>query len=184
MPGEKDRPQAPGKWIVLLGMPGSGKSTCGRLLSSLTGMDFVDSDEEIEREQGMTIPEIFQQVGERGFREIESAYLRGIDPALTPRILATGGGMPLAPANFALLAALGRMVYLYAPLETLADRLALSVNRPLLARTEVQTMKEKLAELLAARRPTYERAHLKIDTSGLPADRVAQAIIEALHINR
>lgn len=92
------------KNIVLIGMPGCGKSAVGKCLSQLLEMPLVDTDELVEREAGRTIPELFAQEGEGAFRDRETAAARAA-AALEGAIIATGGGMILRPEN---MEALGR----------------------------------------------------------------------------
>ena len=111
--------------IVLIGMPGCGKSTLGRLLAEKTGKTFVDMDALIEEKAGMTIPEIFAEYGESHFRDIEASVA-----AETGRergqVIATGGGIVLRPENMKALSQNGRVVFLQRPLENLA-----TAGRPL-----------------------------------------------------
>ena len=86
------------KNIVLIGMPGCGKSAVGRCLSQLLEMPLVDTDELVEQEAGRTIPEIFAQEGEGAFRDRETAAARAA-AAMEGVIVATGGGMVLRPEN-------------------------------------------------------------------------------------
>jgi shikimate dehydrogenase len=116
--------------IVLLGMPGCGKTTVGRRLAETLQMDFADTDEEIVRQQGRSIPEIFADVGENGFRDIEQAVIRQV-AARQHTVIATGGGAVLRQENCRLLRENGRLYFLDRPLEQLiptADR-PLSANR-------------------------------------------------------
>ncbi|OZB71513.1 MAG: shikimate kinase, partial [Thiomonas sp. 13-64-67] len=110
---------------------GAGKTTVGRTLAQRVGLRFIDSDHEIEREQGCTISALFSRLGEAGFRDIEA---RAID-ALTQLegiVLATGGGAVLRPENRKALHERGTVVYLRASPDDLAHRLRNDRNRPLL----------------------------------------------------
>ena len=133
--------------LVLVGLPGSGKSAVGRRLSRRHGAKFVDIDEEIERDAGRPIPSIFAEEGEPGFRArerraIEALGLADSRPGLT-RIIATGGGAPVDPRNRWLLYRGRIAAWLDAPPEILAQRLRNSPNpRPLLTgRDPVATMR-------------------------------------------
>lgn len=92
--------------LVLIGMPGSGKTRVGAALSRLLNMPFVDTDRLIEQEQGRRIPEIFSQDGEQTFRDMETAAARTA-AAMEGVVIATGGGMVLREENMAALAATG-----------------------------------------------------------------------------
>ena len=110
--------------IVLVGMPGSGKSTIGKLLAAELGMDFVDSDEEIVKKTGKTIPQIFDEVGESGFRKIESEVILEISK-LSHTVIATGGGAVLNAKNTELLSYNGRIYFIdraLSSIEATSDR--------------------------------------------------------------
>ena len=124
--------------LVLVGLPGSGKSVVGKRVAHRHGASFVDLDEIIEVEAGRSIPEIFTDEGEAGFRTRERAAVRSIgpadpDPALR-RVIATGGGTPIDPRNRWLLYHGRFPVWLDSRPEVLAQRLRRSRNvRPLIA---------------------------------------------------
>lgn len=140
---------------------GAGKTTVGRTLAQRTGLRFIDSDHEIERERGCSIAALFARVGEAGFRDIEA---RAID-ALTQRdgvILATGGGAVLRAENRKALRERGTVVYLRASPDDLAHRLRHDRSRPLLQQGD---MRAKLHELFRSRDPLYrETAHFIMET--------------------
>jgi shikimate dehydrogenase len=84
--------------IVLIGMPGCGKSTIGRLISQHTGKELIDMDEEIIKRAGMNIPEIFEKYGEKHFRDLESQVAADLGKERN-LVIATGGGAVLRPEN-------------------------------------------------------------------------------------
>ncbi|MBQ3135144.1 MAG: shikimate kinase [Oscillospiraceae bacterium] len=94
------------KNIVLIGMPGCGKSAVGRLLGEMLNMPLVDTDTMVEQEQGMTIPEIFEQFGEPAFRDMESRAAKTA-AAMDGAVIATGGGMVLRQENMQALSGTG-----------------------------------------------------------------------------
>ena len=94
------------KNIVLIGMPGCGKSAVGRLLAPMLNMNFVDTDELVEQECGMSIPQIFERFGEAAFRDMESRAAQTA-AAMEGAVIATGGGMVLRPENMQVLSATG-----------------------------------------------------------------------------
>ncbi len=104
--------------IILIGMPGAGKSTLGRALAEKLGREFLDSDAVIEGEMGKPIPQIFREVGEPGFRDVESRVIRDLS-ALRGKVIATGGGAVLRKENVEHLRSNGKILFLDAPLETL-----------------------------------------------------------------
>ena len=113
--------------IVLVGMPGCGKTTLGRMLAERLGMDFVDSDEAIVRREGRPIPEIFASQGESVFRDMEADAIR---EEIAPRggcVVATGGGAILRPENVFRLKQNGILIFLDRPL----GQIAATGDRPL-----------------------------------------------------
>ena len=100
--------------VVLVGMPGSGKTTVGRELAKRLGMRFLDTDHEIEVRTGVKIPTIFEIEGEAGFRRRETQTLDALTGE-TGVVLATGGGAVIAAENRQMLAARGGVVYLNVP---------------------------------------------------------------------
>lgn len=116
--------------IVLVGMPCCGKSTVGKRLATTLGMDFVDVDEEIVRQDGRSISNIFAEAGESGFRDIEQRVIRDLS-ARRHTVIATGGGAVLREENTRLLRENGRIYFIDRPLEDLVatDDRPLSSNR-------------------------------------------------------
>ena len=99
------------KNIVLIGMPGCGKTKVGEELSRLLKMPLVDTDHLVELEQERTIPQIFAQDGERAFRDMESAAARRA-AAMEGTVISTGGGIILRPENMEILSATGTVYFL------------------------------------------------------------------------
>lgn len=132
--------------IVLIGMPGCGKSTIGKIISSLTGKKFIDMDEEIEKEAEMSIPEIFDKEGEKGFRIRESAVATrfGKEKGL---VISTGGGTVLKQENIDALKQNGIIIHIKRDAETLATK-----GRPL--SKDLKTLKDMEKKRL----PYYETA--------------------------
>lgn len=116
--------------IVLIGMPASGKTTVGNLLSEQLGREIIDTDAEIVKKAGKTIPDIFIEVGENGFRDIESEVIKEISKHQGV-IISTGGGAILRTRNMELLRENGEIYFLDRPLELLitTDDRPLSSNR-------------------------------------------------------
>lgn len=145
--------------IYLCGFMGCGKSTVGRALADALGWQFVDLDEEIERREGMTISEIFEQRGEPAFRDIESRVLREQVRAVEggrPRVIALGGGAFVREENFTVLSHNGVTVWLDCPFEIVQRRLAGFNHRPL-ARD-----REKLRTLYMERVRAYAHADYRV----------------------
>jgi len=151
--------------IVLVGMPGSGKSTVGRQLSRRLGWPFVDSDTEIERQLGCSIRSHFEQHGEASFRDIEQQVLAGL-LSRDSHVVATGGGAVLRDTNRQLMHSLGQVVYLRSTPEELIRRLRHDTNRPLL---QVHDPMRKLRELFRERDPLYREAARFVIETGRPS---------------
>jgi shikimate kinase len=147
--------------LVLVGLPGSGKSTVGRGLARRVGLPFTDSDHVIEQRLGCSISDFFAREGESAFRDLEQQVLA--DLAAGPAcVLATGGGSVLRPANRDTLRAAGHVVYLRASPEDLWRRLRNDTKRPLL---QVADPQQALRDLYAQRDPLYrEVAEFIVDT--------------------
>jgi shikimate kinase len=150
--------------IFLVGPMGAGKTTIGRRLAELRGLEFVDSDHEIEARTGVDVPYIFEREGEAGFRRRESQVIREL-VTRSAIVLATGGGAVLDAENRRALAAGGYVVYLHASVEQQLSRTARSDNRPLLK--NVADRREVLSRLFTQRDPLYrEIADLVLLTDG------------------
>jgi shikimate kinase len=138
--------------LVLVGMMGSGKTTIGRTLARHLNKCFIDSDEEIVKRTGVTIPHIFDVEGEEGFRQRESNVIKELI-AGENIVLATGGGAVLEGMNRELLRANGIVIYLRANVHDLWMRTRHDRNRPLL---QIGDPQEKLRELFRQRDPLYK----------------------------
>ncbi len=138
--------------LILVGMMGSGKTTMGRSLARHLGKTFVDSDEEIVKRTGVTIPHVFDVEGEAGFRVRETAAIADIAQR-DNIVLATGGGAVLAEQNRATLQQNGIVIYLKASVHDLWQRTRHDRNRPLLQTADPYA---KLTELHHLRDPIYQ----------------------------
>lgn len=163
--------------IALVGLPGAGKSTVGRLLSKRLGMPFADSDHEIEARLGVPIREFFAIEGEDRFRDIETEELDRLTQSFDG-VLSTGGGIVLRPRNRDMLRQRAQVVYLRATPEELYKRLRNDQVRPLL---QVVDPLQKLKELHDMRDSWYrEVAHVVVET-GLPSKMaLVNSIMQAL----
>jgi shikimate kinase len=163
--------------IFLIGPMGAGKTTVGRRLAEGRGMEFVDSDQEVEARTGVDIAFIFEKEGEEGFRRRERQAIC----ELTQRhglVLATGGGAILDPDNRHWLAGRGFVVYLHASIEQQLARTERTDSRPLLQRGN---RRETLERLFQTRDPLYrEIADLVLHTDGRNARALAREIEERL----
>ena len=153
--------------IVLIGMPGCGKSTVGKLLAEALGREFCESDALVEREAALSIPEIFRREGEAGFRKRETAALAELGKR-SGAVIATGGGCVTRQENYPLLHQNGVIVRLQRQLDRLPRE-----GRPI-------SLQSDIGELYERRRPFYERfADLSISNDGTPAETV-RAIMDKL----
>lgn len=149
---------------------GSGKSTVGRRVAELAGVEFADLDQRVEAAEGRPVAAIFAAGGEAAFRRAE---LRELDRVLAPgRVVALGGGAPLQEAIWSRVHAEGVTVYLAAPLEVLRARLGTGAGRPLAAGGD----HDALARLLAAREHRYREAAHTVDATA-PAETVAEEVL-------
>ena len=165
-----------GRSLYLVGMMGSGKTSTGRPLAEGLGYGFVDADAVIEQAAGCTIPEIFEQDGESGFRAIETQVLNAISQRHS-LVVATGGGVVTQSANWGLLHS-GIVIWLDVDREQLLKRLrADTTARPLLQRPDPEAA---LDALLNERRPLYAEADLTVVIDEEPPDVVADGILQLL----
>ena len=140
--------------IALVGMPGCGKSTVGRVLARHLGAHFVDADTEIEARIGMPIRSYFEIQGEPAFRDVEQQVLGDLTMQRR-QVIATGGGAVLRPANRDVLHSRCQVIYLRATPEELYRRLRHDTHRPLL---QVGDPQRRLRELYRDRDPLYRQA--------------------------
>jgi shikimate kinase len=155
---------------------GTGKTAVGKELSRLLDMKLTDLDCEIVKEEKMSINEIFKQLGEQKFREIETEILRKVCRNKNV-IISTGGGVVLKQENIDMMRKNGILICLTAKPETILERTSHNSDRPLL---QVENPFEKIRELLNFRKPFYEKADMIVDTENKTPLRVAEEIIETI----
>ncbi len=164
--------------VYLVGPMGAGKTTIGRQLADVLGMSFKDSDHEIVRRTGASIPLIFEIEGEEGFRKREQDVIDALT-AEGDLVLATGGGAILREANRAHLSNRGTVIYLHGSIEQLLRRTRRDRNRPLL---QTDDPRAKLEQLTAERDPLYrEVADFVIYTDDRSVRSVVKEIVARLH---
>lgn len=147
--------------LVLVGLPGSGKSTVGRQLARRLGLPFHDCDHAIEQRIGCSIAEYFEREGESSFRDLEEQVLDELS-GHGDAVLSTGGGAVLRAANRERLRARGQVVYLRSSPDEVFRRLRHDRSRPLL---QVADPLARLKQMYAERDPLYrETAHFVIET--------------------
>ena len=158
--------------LILVGPPGSGKSTAARLVAERLGTTWRDTDGDVERAAGATISDIFVDHGEAKFRELEST---AVATAIAEHdgVLAVGGGAVLDPGNRNQLA--GRtVVFLDVSITDAAKRIGFNRDRPLL----LGNPRAQWVRLMEARRPLYEQvASFTVSTDGKSPDEVADEVV-------
>jgi shikimate kinase len=164
------------KKIFLVGMPGSGKSTLGRILAEQLAISFYDLDTEIEDIQGRSITDIFSNEGEEVFRRIEAATLLKIIDQNVDFVMATGGGTPCFYDGMKVMQRSGSTIYLDTPLEVLVARTKKKLHRPLLG----DHPEGKIKEIFTAREECYAQANFRLDTAGLDRSDKAEKIVAYL----
>ena len=155
---------------------GVGKSTVGRRLARRLGMEFVDSDSEIELAADHSIAEIFARFGEESFRDGERRVIARLIEG-PPKVIATGGGAFMNERTRALILEKSISVWLDADVETLAERVSRRDTRPLLKDKDPLLL---LRDLAGARNPIYAEAHIHIRSQPMPHERAVERVIEAL----
>ena len=159
---------------MLIGLPGSGKSTVGAILAERLGRTFLDFDVEIERREGMPISQIFGERGEPGFRQLERKVTEELKD-FGNMILAPGGGWVMDQENVALIKPPAVLIYLRVKPETAIKRLAGSPgSRPLLNHPDPLG---ELTKIFEGRRLEYQKADIEIGTELLTPQAVAQEIL-------
>lgn len=163
--------------IFIVGPMGAGKTTVGKRLASSLGMEFLDTDHEIEERTGVDIAYIFEKEGEEGFRRREHKVIEELT-AQRKLVLATGGGAVLMAENRALLSARGFVIYLRASVDKQVARTARAQHRPLL---QNGNREQTLAQLFAERDPLYsEIADLTIEADHQSAKQLLTEIRDAM----
>jgi shikimate kinase len=159
--------------VILVGLPGSGKSTVGRRVARRLGREFLDFDSEIERREGKSIAQIFSEVGEPGFRALELGLTRELAQR-SGMILAPGGGWTTIPGAAALLRPPARMIYLRVKAEVAIGRILRGRRiRPLLQTADPL---ETLRKLLAEREAGYLEADHVLDVEVVKSQQLIATI--------
>ena len=166
------------KTLFFIGFMGTGKTSVSAALGRMLGLPVMEMDEEIARQEGMRIPEIFVQKGEAYFRQCETALLTGL-AAERARLVSCGGGVAMRPENVDAMRRCGTVVLLTARPEVILARVKDSGERPLL-----QSKKNvaDIAALMAQRRAAYEAAaDITVDTSDLAIEEVCRAVLRQIN---
>lgn len=164
--------------IVLIGFMGSGKSTVGIGLSYKLQRALLDTDKEIEKQEGKSVSAIFAEKGEASFREKETELLKKLKEERASRIFSVGGGTPLREENRKLLQELGVIIYLKVSPETVYERLKEDETRPLL---RGENPMEKIRKLLYEREGVYRNAaNIVVAADGKTPAQIVTEIVERL----
>lgn len=164
--------------VYLIGMMGSGKTTVGQVLAQQLGYQFFDTDAVIEQAAGQPITQLFAELGEAGFRQLESQVLAELS-AYTRLAIATGGGIVTRRENWSYLRH-GVVVWLDVPLEQLQTRLQADTTRPLLQQGELT---QRLQTLLAQRRSLYAQADVRVEfVPAEPLEQLANRILQEIRL--
>ncbi|HEX5805889.1 MAG TPA: shikimate kinase [Macromonas sp.] len=165
--------------LVLVGLPGSGKTTVGRQLARRLHLPFIDSDHVIEQRLGCSIKQFFEREGEPRFRDIEETVLDELTQG-DSCVLSTGGGAVLRPANRACLRERGQVIYLRSTPEDVFRRVKHDRSRPLL---QVDDPLQRLHDLFAVRDPLYrETAHYVVETGRPSVSTLVNMIVMQLEL--
>ena len=164
--------------VILVGMMGAGKTTVGRIISYTTGRNFIDIDQRIEKQTGMSIFEIITKQGEDYFRRIEKDMVLSLSPKL-PSVVSTGGGAIMDNETFYFLKSIGKVVYLKVSPAVLFKRTANTETRPLL---KEGNRLHSLQDLLGKREPRYLESDVVIESDDSSPNEVADKIIKRLQL--
>ena len=163
--------------LILVGLPGAGKTTVGPLIAAELGVEFVDVDTLIEERIGTPVATIFEDQGEEAFRAHERAFVADLVSGEAPMVIAPGGGWVVQDKILESVAGLALTVYLEATPATAAVRARNGAVRPLLG-PDTARWEERIGELYQQRRRYYSACDLTVVTDGLSAAQVARQVAE------
>lgn len=164
--------------IILTGFMATGKSEVGKELARLLKMEFIDTDDLIEKKVGMKISEIFAKKGEKHFRDLESAIAKQVS-SWDKYVIATGGGIVLRQENIKALKKNGKIINLKTSVEKILQRASKNSARPLL---NVKDKKLEIKKLLVKRKPYYKKCDFVVDTTETTPEDAAKKIVKMLNL--
>lgn len=154
--------------IFLIGYMGCGKSYWGRLLADSLNYNFIDLDDLIEKREGLSIPEIFEQFGEESFRHREQSALESVKDLKQDSVISTGGGAPCFGNNMVRMNDMGKTLYLKAsPLILKQNILKSNGERPIVKAIPDSELEAYITEHIKQRLPFYQQAQISINVEGL-----------------
>lgn len=161
--------------IALVGFMGTGKTVVGRALAKSLDMDFIELDSRIEKVANRSIPQIFKEEGEKGFRSLEAQVVRELK-GIKDTVISCGGGVVLTKANRDTLGEVATVILLKADMDVIMERVAGDDTRPLL---QVENRWERMRALMGDREKAYQQcADITVDTSCMSVDEVVEQIID------
>ena len=164
--------------VALIGLRGAGKSTLGKILAKKIGWNFVELNKEIERQNGLSVPEIIALYGQEGFRRMEQTALNQLLARKELMVLATGGGIVSEPLTFELILSSFYTIWLKAePEEHMARVRSQGDLRPM---ADDRSAMAELRNILVSREPLYSRAAAVVDTAGLSVNAAAARLVDAV----
>lgn len=161
--------------IVFTGFMGVGKTTIGKIVAKELGLEFYDTDDEIESFHKMTIPQMFEKFGEQKFREFETDMIERISQK-DGCVISCGGGVVKSETNMNLLKKNGKIVNLYADVDSILKHIGNDTNRPLI----LGKSKEEIKAMMIEREKFYQNCHVRIDVTNLSKKEAAEAVIKAI----
>lgn len=163
--------------IILIGFMGAGKSAIAKILGKKLYRNIIDTDQEIVRRTGKTIPKLFEEYGETYFRDLETTVLQELKMK-NDLIISCGGGIVLRDENIQIMQESGKVFLLTATPETTYERVKKGKNRPLL---NDHMSVEYIKNMMEQRQKRYEKAaHIKVATDHKHVEMIANIIIEQL----
>ena len=165
--------------IVLVGFMGAGKTTVGKLLAKSIGFTFIDTDAEIEKEEGISVAQIFEMKGEEYFRKLESNFITNFHR--NKSIIATGGGMPCHNDNMKKLKVLGMVMFINTSYDLIIERLKLNQKSRPLVKSGLDDKNEELHSLFIKRQGIYKSSDKEVSGDSNPSF-IAEEIIEIVGV--
>lgn len=173
--------------IYLTGFMGSGKSTIGAMLAKRLGLNFIDTDAEIEAFFKKSVKDIFKEKGEASFREFEKQFVDKLSKREEQLVISLGGGALMSKDNIDKVHEQGILVYIKSSPEEIWIRINHSTRRPLMRQDGEDWTKEdyfnRIKELLSQREEGYNEADFVIEREGKEADEIVEVLVNTLNVS-